>query len=310
MIYTVTLNPSIDYVMYPETLDRGMTNRSGGEAMFVGGKGINVSIVLHRLAQPTTVLGLIAGFTGDAIADELDRQGIPHRLVRLTHGFSRINVKLKGSQETEINAKGPQVSRGDLDRLIHRLQDVKKGDYVVLSGSAPAGVANSAYAALADAAARAGARVVVDAAGELLRLSLEAKPYLIKPNRQELCELLDVVADPKDHMSIAKLARRLQIEGAANVLITLGQDGALLLDDTGQVHVMSAARGQPVNTVGAGDSMIAGYLTGMLLEKDPAYALRLGTACAGATSFMPGLADGEEIRRVLTTLPAAKSFVL
>ena len=308
MIYTVTLNPSLDYIMQVGDLHTGMTNRSVQEEMYVGGKGINVSIVLQQLEQPTTVLGFTAGFTGDAIRQGVEQLQIPCRFVSLQEGLSRINVKLKCNEETEINGSGPHVTEQDFEKLLHCLHDMTANDFLVLSGSIPSGLTPACYSQMMAIATQKGTRVVVDAAGENLRQVLANRPFLVKPNRQEVGELLGIVIDASNIPQIARAAQRLQQEGARNVLISLGGDGSLLLDENGIVHIMPAAGGAPVNTVGAGDSMIAGFLTGISLNRDFSYALRLGTACGGATAFSKGLADAQTISRVLATLPTEQYF--
>lgn len=308
MIYTVTLNPSLDYLMFPKHFNMGLTNRSQREELYVGGKGINVSMVLKELGQPTTVLGMIAGFTGDAIEMELENLGISTGLVQLADGFSRINVKLKSETETEINGAGPRATQEEFQQLVALLDDLKAEDYLVLSGSLPAGLTPDCYATLLQRATQKGGRVVVDAAGETLRKLLPYGPFLIKPNRQELEELLGISLDPQDTKQIVNAAKQLQQEGATNVLVSLGGDGCLLLDEQGQVHRMTAAEGTPINTVGAGDSMVAGFLTGYIQTHDYGKALRLGTACGGATAFSQGLATSERIQKVLNTLPQEESL--
>ena len=307
MIYTVTLNPSLDYVMQVNNLQFGLTNRSANEALYVGGKGINVSMVLKQLGQPTTVLGFIAGFTGDAIQNELERQAIPTQLVALQQGLSRINVKLKGQQETEINGCGPTVEEKDFLQLLGGLNELNEQDVLILSGSIPAGLAPDCYVRMMQIAMAKGARVVVDTAGENLRQCLPFHPFLIKPNRQEVEELLSLSIDPNDNSQLANAARQLQQAGAKNVLISLGGDGAFLLDEHGNTHRMAAAKGTPLNTVGAGDSMIAGFVTAIVRGDDYATALRLATACGGATSFSQDLADAKTIQQVLDTLPKVQN---
>lgn len=310
MIYTVTLNPSLDYVMHIQQLRNGLTNRSDTEELYVGGKGINVSVILHRLGQPTTALGLIAGFTGQAILQEVERMGIPAQLIPLSKGISRINIKLRGKQETEINGSGPTVQPEDIDKLLSCLEVITAEDFLVLSGSVPSGLSADCYGRLMQKAMQKGAKIVVDTTGDALRQALPKHPFLIKPNRQELSDFFETVIDTQDLYSIAHLAERLQREGARNVLVSLGRNGSLLLDETGQVHNMPAAGGDPINTVGAGDSMIAGFLAGFTTQQNFSYALRLGTACGGATAFSNGLADAETISRVLSTLPVEQVFHL
>ena len=302
MIYTVTLNPALDYVMQVNHLQFGLTNRSACEELYVGGKGINVSMLLKQLNQPTTVLGFIAGFTGEAIKNELERLEIPTDLIPLSSGLSRINVKLKGDQETEINGCGPTVSEQDFIKLLNGMDELNEQDFLILSGSIPAGLASDSYVRMMEIASSKGARIVVDTAGENLRKCLPHRPFLIKPNRQEVEELLSITIDPDRGDQLTDAARQLQQAGAVNVLISLGGDGAFLLDENGNSHRMPAAKGIPINTVGAGDSMIAGFVTAIANGEDYTQALRLATACGSATAFSQGIADAKAIQRVLTTL--------
>ncbi len=307
MIYTVTLNPSLDYVMQVNKLQFGLTNRSTKEELYVGGKGINVSLLLKQLGQSTTVLGFIAGFTGDTIQKELEQLEIPTQLVALQDGLSRINVKLKGQQETEINGCGPTVNEDDFLQLLSGLKEMSEQDILILSGSIPAGLAPDCYVRMMEIAIAKGARVVVDTAGENLRQCLPFRPFLIKPNRQEVEELLSLSIDPSDNAQLADAARQLQQAGAQNVLISLGGDGAFLLDQQGITHRMAAAKGTPLNTVGAGDSMIAGFVTAIVQNKNYADALRLATACGGATAFSQGIADAQTVNQVLSALPTTQN---
>ncbi len=303
MIYTVTLNPSLDYVMDVPALHMGITNRSVGQCLYPGGKGINVSVVLHRLGQPTVATGLIAGFTGEELKRRVEQMGISTFWLPLQNGMSRINVKIRGGQETEINGAGPMVTGEEWKTLCDMAKGISKEDILVLSGSLSSGVPADGYYQLTKLATEQGAKVVVDATGNTLKTALQAKPFLVKPNRQELGEYFGCMIDTNDLLGIARLALKLQEEGAVNVLVSLGSKGCLLLDQQGKVHTMPAAVGKTVNTVGAGDSMIAGFLTGYLVEGDYSYALRLATACGGATAFSEGLADADTVSKVLATLP-------
>ncbi len=310
MIYTVTLNPSLDYIMDVTTFRQGVTNRSSGQTIYPGGKGINVSVVLHRLGQPTVATGFIAGFTGEEIKRSVESLGIATHWLPLKQGVSRINVKLRGEQETEINGAGPRASREEWDTLLAMTAGITKEDILVLSGSLCTGLDADSYYQLAKIAGEKGAKVVVDTAGDALKTALRAKPFLIKPNRQELGEYFGCGVDPADIPQIARLAGKLQQEGAGNVLVSLGSKGSVLLDVNGKVHTMPAPVGKTVNTVGAGDSMIAGFLTGYLAKEDYSYALRLATACGGATAFSEGLAEANTIGDVLATLPTETIYTL
>ncbi len=310
MIYTVTMNPSLDYVMDVPLLQIGITNRSVGQKLYPGGKGINVSMVLHCLGQPTVAAGLIAGFTGEELKRSVEQMGIQTHWISLKNGMSRINVKLRGGEETEINGAGPVVTGEEWETLCQMVKGITEDDILVLSGSLSTGIPKDGYYQLTKLATERGAKVVVDAAGETLRVALKANPFLIKPNRQELGEYFGCMIDPNDLSGIVRLAQKLQTEGAKNVLVSLGSKGSLLLDEQGKVHVMPAAVGKTVNTVGAGDSMIAGFLMGYLSSGDYSYALRLATACGGATAFREDLADEETVSRVLATLPQETLYML
>ena len=310
MIYTVTLNPSLDYIMDVPLLKTGLTNRSVGQHIYPGGKGINVSVVLHHLGQPTVAAGLVAGFTGEEIKRAVEEWGIPSYWFPLQNGMSRINVKIRGEEETEINGAGPVVTAEEWESICKMAKGITGEDILVLSGSLSKGMPADAYYLLASLAKEQGAKVVVDAAGSTLKTALKAHPFLIKPNRQELGEYFDCVVDSADLAGIARLAKKLQNEGAVNVLVSLGSKGCLLLDEYGRIHTMPAAVGKTVNTVGAGDSMIAGFLTGYLSAGDYSYALRLATACGGATAFSEGLAEAKTISNVLATLPTETLYML
>lgn len=291
MIYTVTFNPAIDYLLWTENFTPGITNRATREELQFGGKGINVSTVLSRLGEATTALGFVAGFTGDALEVALRQDGVNTDLIRLSQGHTRINVKLKGECETEINAVGPVIDGAALKTLFRKLDGLQAGDTLVLAGSVPAGLPADIYERILQALQGRQLRCVVDTAGELLRRVLPYRPFLIKPNRQELEELMG--ASLPDDGAVAEAARALQRQGAVNVLVSLGKEGALLLDEQGRVHRQPALGGRPVNTVGAGDSMVAGFLAGV--SQGYAYALRLGAAAGGATACSLGLAQKEDV---------------
>lgn len=295
MIYTLTFNPALDYAVYPSSLTLGKTNRSTKERIDFGGKGINVSYVLHQLGEPTTALGFVAGFTGEALCAMLEETGVRCDFVRLESGMTRINVKIKGECETEINAAGPEIPQKALDALCEKLDRLTAEDTLLLAGSVPATLPRDIYETICTRLAERGVRLAVDAEGELLRSVLKYHPFVIKPNRDELSALAgrELTSDA----DIEAAARELQTMGACNVLVSLGGDGALLLDETGEVHRAPAVGGKPVNTVGAGDSMVAGFLTGV--RQGYEYALRLGVAAGGATATSLSLATKEEIERLL-----------
>lgn len=297
MIYTVTFNPAIDYVMRLDSLIEGVTNRSVGEILCFGGKGINVSAVLAELGTESTALGFVAGFTGEALEQAVRENGGKTDFVRLESGCTRINVKLKGQQETEINAQGPAIPPEKLEELYRKLDRLTEGDTLVLAGSVPGSLPQDVYERILARLQGRGVRFVVDAAKELLLNALKYKPFLIKPNRQELEELLHRTL-PTDE-AVADAARALKEQGAVNVLVSLGKEGALLVDEFGALHRQPALGGKPVNTVGAGDSMVAGFIAGA--ERGYSYALLLGSAAGGATACSEGLAKKEEIMALLET---------
>ena len=298
MIYTLTLNPAIDYVVQlDQPLTPGAINRTHSEVFQFGGKGINVSNVLRTLGQSTTALGFIAGFTGLGLEEELQKSGLATDFIRLPEGNTRINMKIKGDLETEINGSGPAITKDALCRLFAQLDALTDGDMLVLSGSVPKGVSSDIYAAILRRLAGKAVATVVDASGALLTQALPHHPFLIKPNRQELEELFCTTLSSDEE--ILYCARKLQKQGARNVLVSLAGQGALLLDEAGNVHRKSCPSGQIVNSVGAGDSMVAGFLAGWLQTGDYDYALRLGVAAGSATAFSLGLADKAAIDALL-----------
>jgi len=295
MIYTVTFNPAIDYVMQSGEITLGKTNRSSCEEIHFGGKGINLSLVLSELGKDTTALGFVAGFTGDALEKAAFKMGVKTDFIHLKSGNTRINVKLKGEVETEINASGPNIEAEELEALFEKLESLKSGDTLVLAGSIPASLPNDIYGQIAKNVQSKGVRLVVDATGNLLLNVLKYKPFLIKPNRQELEEIIGKEIKAEDELISA--ANLLKEKGAENVLVSLGEDGALLVAGDGKVYKKSAFKVTAVNTVGSGDSMIAGFLAG--LDKGYEYALKLGAAAGAATAALSGLATREKIEQVL-----------
>lgn len=295
MIYTVTLNPALDYIMDASDISFGATNRSVNESFSFGGKGINVSVVLSRLGVPSVALGFVAGFTGEKLVNELENQGISTDFVKLGSGNTRINVKLRSDGEiTEINASGPEITQSDLQKLLEKLDTLQEGDYLLLAGSVPKGMGNI-YADIMRRLEGRGINFVLDTAGEQLLTALPYKPFLIKPNRAELEEIMANVL-PSEEL-IVSAARILQHKGAKNVLVSLGKDGAILLDESGRVHRMDARKITPVNTVGAGDSMVAGFIAGY--RKGYEFALELGIAAGAATAASETLATNSEILKFM-----------
>ena len=290
MIYTVTFNPAIDYVVRLDApLEVGEVNRAKGEDCVLGGKGINVSGVLAQLGCESVALGFVAGETGAWLERGLAAQGLKTDFVHLENGMTRINVKIKAGQETELNGAGPAIPESALQQLEAQLDKLTEGDILILAGSIPASLPQSVYERLLARLQGRGVRAVVDATRDLLVNVLPYHPFLIKPNNHELGE-------------IVAAARTLQEKGARNVLVSMAGDGALLLDEQGQVHRIGCPKGKVVNSVGAGDSMVAGFVAGYLQSRSYAQALRLGTACGSATAFSLGLATKEKIDELLAQL--------
>lgn len=299
MVYTVTFNPAIDYVVHTDKMTVGSVNRAKSEKIYFGGKGINVSIVLKELGIPSKALGFVAGFTGAAIEQGIAEKGIETDFVHLDNGFSRINVKIKSGSETELNGQGPAIDNRALDELFQKLDNLSDGDTIVLAGSIPDSMPSDSYEKILEHLSGKKIRAVVDATKNLLMNVLKYKPFLIKPNNHELGEMFGVTL--KTNEEIEEYARRLKDMGARNVLVSMAGDGALLLDENGETHICGVCKGTVKNSVGAGDSMVAGFIAGS--EKgDYEYALKLGTAAGGATAFSDGLAQREEIFKLLEQL--------
>lgn len=295
MIYTLTLNPAIDYYMYTDELREGSTNRSKKEALHFGGKGINVSVILSRLGIESIALGFIAGFTGDALQSELSAVGVKTDFIKLKSGLTRINLKIKGSAETEINASGPQISDTDTAELFSQLGKLKNGDTLILSGSIPPTMPQDIYSQICSMLTKKGIKVAVDASRELLLQVLKFRPFVIKPNLHELEETLGKSLETDEE--VIDGAKKLKALGAENVLVSLGKRGAILIDSDGTVHKANAVGGKAINTVGAGDSMLAGFIAG--LEKGSDYALRLALASGGATACSERLAEKSDILKLM-----------
>ena len=297
MIYTVTLNPSIDYIVRLDKLVNGITNRTTSEEYYYGGKGINVSCVLAELDMDSTAYGFVAGFTGDAIEKGIRNDKIITDFIKLKHGISRINVKIKAGEETEINCQGPHIDERELERLLQKIDRISAGDILVLAGSIPNTMPDNTYEIMIERIKHKKVRIVVDATKQLLVNSLKYKPFLIKPNRQELSEIFNVEVKTED--DIEKYAKELQKMGALNVLISLGGEGAMLIDEFGNKHKAGVLKEKVINTVGSGDSMVAGFIAGYEQKKDYAYALKLGSVCGNATAFLSGLATRAKIDELL-----------
>ena len=297
MIYTITLNPSIDYIVRLDKLTSGITNRTTSEEYYFGGKGINVSMVLAELDLDSTAYGFVAGFTGKAIENGIRNDHIITDFIKLKNGISRINIKIKAGEETEINCQGPHIDETELERLLQKIDRISAGDTLILAGSIPNTMPDDVYERMMERLKFKDVRIVVDATKKLLVNSLKYRPFLIKPNRQELSEIFDVEVKTED--DIVHYAKELQKMGARNVLISLGGDGAMLIDENGNKHKAGVLKEKVINTVGSGDSMVAGFVAGYIKTQDYAYALKLGSVCGNATAFLAGLATKEKINELL-----------
>ena len=300
MIYTVTFNPPLDYIVSMNGFELGRTNRTTGEQMFPGGKGINVSIVLGNLGIENTALGFTAGFTGEQIEREVQKIGLRTDFIHIEEGFSRINVKLKDYDGTEINGMGPEIGKMHVKELFGKLDRLGAGDILVLAGSIPKSLPDSIYSDILGRLQDKGVLFVVDATKDLLLNVLQYKPFLIKPNNYELGEIYDVTLETREE--VVPYARKLQEKGARNVLVSMAGQGAVLVDEKNAVHTLAAPQGKLVNAVGAGDSMVAGFVAGWTKQQDYDYAFRMGIAAGSASAFSELLATRQEIEQVYETL--------
>lgn len=296
MVYTVTFNPSLDYIVEVKDLKMGATNRTSFEQMLPGGKGINVSFVLKNLGIDNAALGFLAGFVGDEIHRRVEQGGITAEFLKLESGISRINVKLRNVDGMEINGMGPEISSQRIEELMTRIDKMQKGDVLVLAGSIPNSMPDSIYMDIMKRIEQKEIKVVVDATKDLLMNVLEYRPFLIKPNHHELGEIFDVTIETRDE--VIPYAKQLQKKGACNVLVSMAGEGAVLIDEEGRVHVCEAPKGKVINAVGAGDSMVAGFLAGWLLSGDYEEAFRMGLAAGSASAFSEKLATKEEVEAV------------
>lgn len=299
MIYTVTFNPAIDYVVRTEEMKVGVVNRTESEEIYFGGKGLNVSIILNELGIKSEALGFVAGFTGEAIENGMAKDGIKTDFIHLGNGFSRINVKIRSSFETEINGQGPEISEENIEELFKKLNKIQDGDTIVLAGSIPASLPSDIYERILEYLKNKKIRAIVDATGDLLMNVLKYKPFLIKPNNFELEEIFGV--ELKTAEDVSEYALKLKEMGAVNVLVSMAGDGAILADENGKIHACGVCSGTVKNSVGAGDSMVAGFIAGCEKESYE-YALKLGTAAGGATAFSDGLAKKDLIYSLLEQL--------
>lgn len=299
MVYTVTFNPAIDYVIRMDSLKPGSVNRSDSEQMLCGGKGINVSVILGELGVKSRALGFIAGFTGKAVESGVREKGVETDFIELSEGCTRINVKIKSDEETDINGCGPNIPEAALEQLFGKLDALEDGDVLVLAGSIPNSLPGDIYEKILARLSGKKIRTVVDATKELLLNVLKYKPFLVKPNNHELGEMFGVELKSVDE--IVTYAKKLKEMGAVNVLVSMAGDGALLIDENGETHRCGVCSGRVKNSVGAGDSMVAGFIAGSA-EGDYEYALKLGTAAGGATAFSDDLAKRDEIFELLKQL--------
>lgn len=299
MVYTVTFNPALDYVVRMKEFRAGDINRTQQEEIQFGGKGINVSTVLSHLGVENIALGFLAGFTGQALEEGLRKSGIRTDFIRLPEGLTRINVKIKAGQETEINGQGPAIPAAALEELLGKLDRLESGDVLDLSGSIPASLPDDVYQKILARLDGRGILTVVDATRDLLCAVLPYRPFLIKPNNHELGEIFGRVLTTDEE--IVECARQLQERGARNVLVSMAGDGSLLLDEGGGVHKLGVPKGNVRNSVGAGDSMVAGFLAGWLKTGDYAAAHRMGAAAGSATAFSDGLATEAEVLALFDT---------
>lgn len=297
MIYTVTFNPSLDYIVEVNNFELGMTNRTSYEHMLPGGKGINVSIVLNNLYFDTTAFGFVAGFTGKQICDMVSEYGINTDFIHVDNGFSRINMKIKNIDGTEINGMGPQISEDNLHSLVSKIDRLSSGDVLVLAGSIPSCISDDIYRRIMERLQGRGVKIIVDATSRLLINVLEYHPFLIKPNQHELGDIFGVKLESKEE--VIPYARKLQDMGAVNVLISMGGKGAVLIDEHGKVYEADAPKGKLKNSVGAGDSMVAGFMAGYLQTCNYEDAFRMGVATGSASAFSENLATKREISEVL-----------
>ena len=296
MIYTVTFNPSLDYIVSVEDFKLGLTNRTSSELILPGGKGINVSTVLGNLGIENTALGFLAGFTGKEIVRRLEEMGVASDFIEIKEGVSRINLKLKSIDGTEINGSGPVISPEDVEKLMEKLEKLGEGDVLFLAGSIPTSMPDDMYQKIMAKLDGKGVMIVVDATRDLLMNVLAYHPFLIKPNNHELGEIFDVELLTRE--SVVPYAKKLQEKGARNVLVSMAGEGAVLIAEDGTVYDAPAPKGELKNGVGAGDSMVAGFMAGWLEKQEYRHAFHMGVASGSASAFSENLATKEEIAGV------------
>ena len=297
MIYTVTLNPSLDYVVDVDDFELGRTNRAVSERLYAGGKGINVSFVLKNLGFESTALGFSAGFTGEEIKKQIQERGITENLITVLNGQSRINIKLRGQQETEINGMGPDIEKEHIQQLLKKLSVLSTGDYLILAGRVPMKINDTIYYDILKTLDKKGIKAVVDTTGDLLLNVLKYHPFLIKPNIHELSELFSTEIKTKEE--VVQYGLKLQDMGAQNVIVSMAGDGAVFICENGEIYKSEAPKGVVKNSVGAGDSMVAGFLAGFCETKDFAKAFKMGVCTGSASAFSEDLATKEQVRQVM-----------
>lgn len=295
MIYTLTLNPSLDYTIHVDQFQSGKINRTDQEEIFAGGKGINVSLVLKQFGYASVLLGFTGGFTGNEIERLLKEEQLFTEFVHVD-GNSRINVKMESDEETAINGMGPVITDDHIQSMLERIEKITDGDMLVISGSVPSSLPKDIYEEILKALEKKNVQVIVDAEKELLMNTLRYHPFLIKPNDEELSAILQKKIDTFDDAIDG--AKQLQKAGAGNVLVSMGSKGACLVDENGKSYISSSLKGKVINTVGAGDSMVAGFIAGWLEKKDYAYALKQGILAGSATAFSLGLCTKEKIEEL------------
>lgn len=305
MVYTLTLNPALDFTVFGDEVIRGEINESKKEFAISGGKGINVSRCLKELGVESVATGFLAGFTGEKIETDLKLAGIKTDFVKLKNGFSRINVKIRDGAETDINGQGPEITEENLAELFEKFKNIKSGDILVLAGSVPKTIPQNIYALIIKKLLNKGIKFVVDARGEALKEVLKYKPFLIKPNLPELEELFNLKIS--NNAEVIKYAKILKEQGAENVVVSLGGNGAVFVTSENEVIVENAITGTVKNTVGAGDSMVAGIIAGYIKTKEYNFALKLGIAAGSATAFSEGIAKRQNIEKILKLVGGNKN---
>lgn len=300
MIYTITFNPALDYMVRTPNFEIGKINRTQSEKIVAGGKGLNVSRVLKNLGLENTALGFIAGFTGEELKRKIEYYGIRTEMIAVKEGITRINVKISSNEETALNGNGPIITENDIMKLMGKLNDVKENDIVILSGNIPTNLDNKIYEKICCKLSENDITFIVDSSQELLLNILKYRPFLIKPNKEELEETFKIEINTIDE--IIEYAKRLRDMGAKNVLISLGGDGAVLITEENKVYSQKAPKGNVINTVGAGDSMVAGFIAGYEETKNYEHALKVGLAAGSASAFSEELATKEQVDILLTQM--------